>query len=61
MKMIEEVADIFKVHFRTVYLWIRQGQMKAVKIGKRFYVADSEIEYVKENGLRPNIKENNND
>lgn len=54
MKTIEEVVDIFKVHFRTVYLWIRKGQMKAVKIGKRLYVADSEIAYIQENGLREN-------
>lgn len=52
MKTIEEVVEIFKVHFRTVYLWIRKGQMKAVKIGKRLYVSDSEIAYIQENGLR---------
>lgn len=57
MKTIEEVVEIFKVHFRTVYLWIRKGQMKAVKIGKRLYVSDSEIAYIQENGLREESKE----
>lgn len=52
MKTIEEVVEIFKVHFRTVYLWIRKGQMKAVRIGKRLYVSDDEIDYIKANGLR---------
>lgn len=52
MKTIEEVVEIFKVHFRTVYLWIRKGQMKAVKIGKRLYVSDEEVDFVKKNGLR---------
>lgn len=52
MKTIEEVVEIFKVHFRTVYLWIRKGQIKAVKIGKRFYIKDEEISYIQENGLR---------
>lgn len=52
MKTIEEVCDIFKVHFRTVYLWIRSGKMNAVRIGKRLYVSDSEISYIQERGLR---------
>lgn len=59
MKTIEEVVEIFNVHFRTVYLWIRKGQMKAVKIGKRFYIKDEEIANIQENGLREIYNENN--
>lgn len=52
MKTIEEVSEIFKVHFRTVYSWIREGKMNAVKIGKRLYVSDVEIVYIQAHGLR---------
>ena len=52
MNKVEEVASIFNVHFRTVYEWIKHGQIKAVKIGKRFYIKDEEIAYIQENGLR---------
>lgn len=52
MNKVEEVASIFNVHFRTIYEWIKKGQIKAVKIGKRFYVSDSEIAYIQEHGLR---------
>lgn len=52
MNKVEEVASIFNVHFRTVYEWIKRGQIKAVKIGKRFYIKDEEITYIQENGLR---------
>lgn len=57
MNKVEDVASIFNVHFRTVYLWIRSGQIKAVKIGKRFYIKDEEIAYIQENGLREETNE----
>ena len=52
MKTVEEVASYFKVHFRTVYYWIRNGKIKAVKVGRRHYITDDEFEFVKKNGLR---------
>lgn len=51
MKKIEEVANIFGVHIRTVYLWVKKGKIKAKHIGRRWYIEDCEIEHIKEYGL----------
>lgn len=51
MKTVEEVASIFKVHFRTIYSWIKQGKIKSVKVGRRHYVADEEVERIKREGI----------
>lgn len=50
-KQVEEVAKIFNVHFRTVYLWIRQNKIKAIRVGKRYYVPNEEIERIRTQGL----------
>ena len=55
MKTVKEVAEIFNVHFRTVHLWIKDGKIKAMQVGRKYLVEDSEIEYVKKNGLRTNV------
>jgi excisionase family DNA binding protein len=52
MKTVEEVASYFKVHFRTVYYWIKNGKINAVKVGRRHYITQEEIDYIKKNGLR---------
>jgi excisionase family DNA binding protein len=57
MKTVEEVASYFKVHFRTVYYWIKNGKINAVKVGRRHYITQEEIDYIKKNGLR-NATEN---
>ena len=54
MKTVKEVAEIFNVYFRTVHLWIKQGKMKATQVGRKYLISDSEIEYIKQNGLREN-------
>ena len=51
MKTIEEVASIFKVHFRTIYAWIKQGKVKSVKVGRRHYITDEEVERIKREGF----------
>lgn len=50
-KQVEEVASIFNVHFRTVYLWIRQKRIKAIRIGKRYYIPNEEVERIKKEGI----------
>ena len=51
MKTIEEVASIFKVHFRTIYSWIKQGKIKSVKVGRRHYITEEEVERIKREGF----------
>lgn len=50
-KQVEEVANIFSVHYRTVLLWIKQKRLKAIRIGKRYYISDDEIQRIKCNGI----------
>lgn len=51
MKKIEEVADMFGVHIRTVYSWIKKGRLRAKHIGRRWYIEESEIQHIRESGL----------
>ena len=40
----QEVADALKVEARTVHTWLRDGQMKGVKIGRLWRIPQSEID-----------------
>lgn len=31
---IEEVADYFKVHRNTIYRWVKEGHLEAMKFGR---------------------------
>lgn len=39
----EEVAANLKVNKKTVYNWIREGRLKAVKIGHLWRISESEL------------------
>lgn len=39
-----EVAGLLKITRRTIYAWIRDGRLAAVKIGTRVRVEASELE-----------------
>jgi len=41
---LDEVADIFKVTRRTLYTWIKTGQLKAVKTGKYWRVSEQALQ-----------------
>lgn len=41
---IEEVAEMLKVVYMTVYRWIKQGKLKAYRVGKKYMIKKSEIE-----------------
>lgn len=41
-----EIAEIYSVHVYTVYRWIKQKRIKAIKIGKRWFF--SKKEYINE-------------
>jgi excisionase family DNA binding protein len=39
----EEIAANLKVSRKTIYNWIREGRLKAVKIGHFWRVSESEL------------------
>jgi len=41
---IEEVAEMLKVVYMTVYRWVRQGKLKAFRVGKKYMIKKSDIE-----------------
>ena len=49
---VEETALALGVSRQTIYNYIRERKIKAVKYGKTWKVKESEIAYIKENGLR---------
>lgn len=49
---LEETAKQLGVKTRTMYDYMRDKKVLGVKIGKFWKVKKSEIEYIKENGLR---------
>lgn len=40
----KEIAEKFKVKTRTIYLWIREGKLKAVRLGNLIRVSKSDLE-----------------
>jgi len=46
----EEVADILKVHVKTVREMIKSKRLQAVKVGKEYRITDDQMrQYVEEN------------
>ena len=40
---VQEVATMFNVHVQTVRKWIHKEQIKARRIGKGYYITESEV------------------
>lgn len=40
---VKDVAERYGVHFRTVHNWIKSGQLKAFKSGRKYQVTESAI------------------
>ena len=38
-----EAANIFKVSRKTIFIWIKNGKMKAEKVGRNFVIPHSSI------------------
>ena len=38
-----EVADKLKVNTRTLYRWIHEGKLKAVKVGELWRISETEL------------------
>ncbi len=45
----QEVAGKLKIDIRTVYRWIREGRLKAVKIGHFWRISESELKRILDN------------
>lgn len=41
----QEIAEKFKVKINTVYKWIREGKLKAIKVGDLWRISESEIKH----------------
>lgn len=52
MLSTKQVSKILGVHEKTIYLWIKQGKIIATQLGRNYKVQESEVEYIKVNGLR---------
>lgn len=41
---IEEVAEMLKVAYLTVYRWIQSGKLKSQKAGKQYRIKKTELD-----------------
>lgn len=41
---IEQVAEMLQVVYLTVYRWIQDGKLKAVKAGKQYRIRQSDLD-----------------
>lgn len=48
----KEAAQILGVHEKTIYFWIKNGYMNAIRYGRNYKIDSAEVEYIKANGLR---------
>ena len=39
----KQIADLWKVSRRTIYAWIKSGQLKAVKLGDTVRIPEAEL------------------
>jgi acetyl-CoA synthetase len=39
----QEIADYLKVDVRTVYKWLREGEMNAIRFRREYRIAESDL------------------
>jgi excisionase family DNA binding protein len=39
----QEVADYLQVDIRTVYRWLKQGDMEAIRLQREYRISDSQL------------------
>ena len=39
----KEISETLKLNIRTIYKWIREGHLKAVKLGDVWRISESEL------------------
>lgn len=55
---VKEVADRLKVNEATVRRWIKDGDLRAIDIGKGWRISDSDLEgFLATNSTRPRAPE----
>ena len=50
---VAEVGDILHLTRRSLYSWIKDGKLKAAKVGKSWYIPAEELRRLIENGTQP--------
>ncbi|NPV90979.1 MAG: helix-turn-helix domain-containing protein [Firmicutes bacterium] len=48
----QEVADILKLHLRTVYAYLRSGELTAAKVGDTWRIRPKDLESFIESRIR---------
>lgn len=56
---LEEVAEILKLTRRTLYTYIKEGKLQAVKIGKYWRVSEADLKEFISTGTTPTEKRHN--
>lgn len=41
---LAEVADRLKVNYRTVYRWVRSGDLSAIQFGREYRVTETDLQ-----------------
>ena len=41
---VEQVAELLQIHWQTVLNYIKNGQLKAVKLGKGYRISKEELD-----------------
>jgi excisionase family DNA binding protein len=54
---VDQVADMLGLHARTVRGYVRDGQLKAVRIGKQYRIAHEDLEVFTGRSLSPPARE----
>jgi excisionase family DNA binding protein len=50
----QEVADYLKVDVRTVYRWLREGEMNAIRFQREYRVAETDLrDFLERRRTRP--------
>ena len=52
MYSLIEAADKVDVHVNTIRRWIKEGKIKAVKMGKNWKISEDELERVLKEGIQ---------
>jgi len=51
----EEIAELLNLHPATIRKWIRQGKLKAVKLGRVWRIMEEDLqEFLNQNGGQVN-------
>jgi excisionase family DNA binding protein len=52
VKKVNEVAEVLRLNKYTIYRYIREGKLRAVKLNRAFRIPDEELERIKTQGTQ---------